>query len=76
MSDQCPLCERRKEPSSDYCVFHNAASANLDKAHSAWRKALGEMTKTEYFTIVELLPETGRAVKELIRYLREKGAVA
>lgn len=48
----------------------------MDKTHSAWRKAFGEMTKTEYFTKVEALPETGKAVKDIIRHLREKGAVA
>jgi len=75
MSDQCPLCERRKDTGSDYCVFHNVALANLDNAHSAWREAFGEITKTEYFTKVEALPETGKAVKDIIRHLREKGAV-
>ena len=76
MSDQCPLCERRKDSGSDYCVFHNTALANLDKAHSAWRKAFGEMAKMEYFTKVEAMPETGKAVKDIMRHLREKRVVA
>jgi hypothetical protein len=75
MTDQCPLCERPKETSSEYCVLHGAALANLDKAYSVWKRAFGDMSKAEYLAKVEALPETGRAVKNIIRRLRNSGAV-
>jgi hypothetical protein len=75
MSDQCPLCERPKKTSSEYCVLHSAALAKLDEAYSVWKKAFGDMTKAEYLAKVEALPETGRAVKNVIRRVRDIGAV-
>jgi len=76
MADQCPLCERPKKSSSDYCNLHKAAFTNLENAYSSWSKAYGKLTNDEYFAKLENLGETGRAVKNLIRHLRKKGAVA
>lgn len=77
MADHCALCDRAKEPTSDYCSFHNTARINLDNAYSTWKKAYGgNLTKDEYFNRLEKLSETGGAARELIRYLRRKKVVA
>lgn len=75
MVDHCPLCERPKEPSSEFCGFHTAALKNLDIAYSSWTKAYdGKLTKEEYYSKLSALAETGRTVKSLIEHLRGKGA--
>lgn len=76
MSDsaQCPLCERHKE-ASDFCSLHESARRNLEAAYGTWNKGYGNLTKEEYYEKVENLDETGRAVKEVIQHLRDKGAV-
>ncbi len=76
MADQCPLCERRKEPNSEFCDIHTPALTNLENAYSAWNKAYaGNLTRKEYYVKLESLTETGRAVKDVIQHLRGKGAV-
>ena len=73
-SDQCPLCERRKEKLSDFCGLHRQAMENLETAYSTWNKAYGSLTREEYYVKLESLSETGGAVKEIIQHLRGKGA--
>jgi hypothetical protein len=75
MPDHCALCERLKETESEFCSLHNAAERGLDSAYPAWKKACGNLTRAEYFVRLERLNETGSAVKDLIRHLREKGAM-
>jgi hypothetical protein len=76
MVDQCPLCDRIKEPASEFCSFHNAASANLENAYPAWNKAFGgALTRKEYFAKLTAMNEAGQAVKDLIQHLQGKGAV-
>lgn len=76
MADQCPLCERRKEPASEFCNLHSTALTNLENAYASWNKGHGNnLTKEEYYAKLEALPETGRAVKAVIQQLRGKGAV-
>ena len=71
--DQCQLCERRKEPSSDFCDLHKSAFENIESAYPAWSKAYGRLTKQEYYDRLEGLNETGRGVKDIIQYLKSKG---
>jgi len=74
MGGQCPLCERPKESSSELCSLHNTALANLDNAYLSWNRAYGgSLTKEGYFTKLATLSETGRAVKDVVRYLQGKG---
>jgi hypothetical protein len=76
MSDQCPLCERRRAPSSEFCNLHNVALNNLENAYMVWNRGHGgNLNKSEYFTKIEKLDETGNAVKDIIKHLRGKGAV-
>lgn len=76
MADHCSLCERPKEPASEFCGFHNTAFTNLENAYSSWSEAYGgNLTKEEYFVKLEALAETGRTVKQIIQHLREMGAV-
>jgi hypothetical protein len=75
MPDHCALCERPKETESEFCSLHNAAGKGLDAAYSAWKKAYGNLTKAEYLVRLEQLNETGVAVKDVIRHIREKGAM-
>ena len=75
MAEQCPLCERPKEPSSKFCSLHNTALRNLENAFSSWNKAYdGKITKKECLDKIESLPETGQSVKEVIQHIRDKGA--
>ena len=74
MDAHCPICERRKEESSELCEVHGAAWQNLENAYANWNRAYGgSLTKELYFTKVEGLGETGQAVKDVIKYLRRKG---
>jgi len=74
MDDQCPLCERRKEPGSEFCSVHRAASANIESAYSTWSEAYGgHLSKDEYYKKLVALGETGDAVKEVIQHLRNTG---
>lgn len=76
MADQCPLCNRPREPPSEFCNLHDTAFRNLESAYSSWNKAYdGKLTKEEYFTKITALPETGRSVKEVIQRLRGIGVV-
>lgn len=76
MADPCPLCERPKEPASEFCTLHSIALRNLQGAYSSWNKAYdGKLTLEQYYTKVSALPETGGAVREAIEYLRGRGAV-
>jgi hypothetical protein len=75
MADHCSLCERTKEPSSEFCSFHNLARNNLEDAYSRWNEAYnGKLTKYEYYARLMALEETGQAVRRLIEYLRGKEA--
>ena len=75
MPDQCLLCERSKESSSEFCNLHNAAIANLQSGYSSWKKAFSNnLSKDEYYAKIEALSETGPAVKSIVQYLRGKGA--
>jgi len=77
MVDQCPLCERPKEPPLEFCNLHNIALRNLESAYPSWNKAYdGKLAKDEYFAKVTALSETGTLVKQVVQYLRKKGAVS
>jgi hypothetical protein len=60
---------------SEFCSLHNNALNNLEEAYSHWNKAFDGLSKDEYYSRVEHLPETGEAVKQVIRYLRKESAV-
>ena len=75
MSDQCPLCARRKEAPSDLCAFHSAAFRNLEMAYSAWTKAYGSLlTRDVYYSRLLERAETGQAIKDLINHIRSNEA--
>lgn len=77
MAGQCSLCERHREPSSEFCNLHGMAFRNLDSAYSSWNKAYGgKLTREEYQAKVAILPETGRSVREVIQHFQGKGAVS
>ncbi len=72
-SAQCVLCDRRTEAGSDFCNLHLAAHQNLEKGFVAWNRAFGGgLTEQEYYSKLEQLAETGPAVREVIKRLREK----
>jgi hypothetical protein len=77
MADQCRLCQRHREPSSEFCGLHGAALRNLNSAYSSWNKAYGgKLSSEEFLAKVAILPETGRSVREVIQHLRGKGVVS
>lgn len=75
MSGLCPLCQRKSEDGTEFCSLHNTALMNLERAYSFWSKAFGSLSKDEYYSRLEHLPETGEAVKKVIQHLREESAV-
>ena len=76
MGEQCPLCERAREYSSEFCNLHNTALRNLEGAFASWSTAYdGKISKKEYLDKIETVPETGQAVKEVIYHFRGKGTV-
>jgi len=77
MAEQCSLCERPRGSSSELCNLHNTALRNLENGFSSWNKAYdGKISKEEYLDKIEILPETGQSVKEVICHIRGKGTVA
>jgi len=77
MADHCPLCQRPKKSPSEFCDFHYAVQANLERAYAVWCKSFGDnLTIGDYYARLEKKDETGAAVKVLIQYLRNKGGVA
>lgn len=73
MAAHCPLCERSIQSSEEFCSLHRVAQANLESAYESWRNAhSGQLSRSEYIARLEKLPETGNAVKTLIKYRREK----
>jgi hypothetical protein len=67
MVDQCSLCEKPREPHSEYCRLHEAALTNLEAQYANWLTAFGGvLSKDEYFSKLLSLSETGDAVKRLI----------
>jgi hypothetical protein len=75
MAEQCPLCERPKVSSSEFCSLHNTALRNLENVFSRWNKAYdGKISKKECLDKIETLPETGQSVKEVIHHIRGKEA--
>ncbi len=74
MAEQCPLCERPKESSSEFCSLHNTALRNLENAFSSWNKAYdGKISREECLDKIGTLLETGQSVKEVIHHIRGKG---
>jgi hypothetical protein len=72
MSQRCPLCERRKKEREQFCKFHTTAMMNLEHAYAVWNEAFGDLDKEKYYSDLERHPDTGLAVKDVIRYLRGK----
>jgi hypothetical protein len=52
--------------------LHNAALRNLQEGYEVWNEAFGDISKEKYYSELEKHPETGRAVKEVITYLRHE----
>ena len=74
MNRGCSLCWRRREGSSEYCVYHQAAHENLLKAYKEWRKAL-EIEWEDYLVAISARPESGAWVQDVARNLLEKEKV-
>jgi len=67
MVDQCSLCEKPRQPRSEYCSLHEAALTNLEVQYANWLIAFGaSLSKDDYFSSLLSLNETGDAVKRLI----------
>jgi hypothetical protein len=71
-SEQCPLCERRKERSSEFCSLHESAVEKINSAYPAWRRGYGDLTQDAYYDKLESLNETGHAVKQVIQHFKDK----
>jgi hypothetical protein len=73
MVDRCPICERTRESTGDFCTLHNATLRNLERQYLQWNKAFdGNLTKDDYYTNLLKLNETGSAAKTLIKYLLQR----
>jgi len=71
-SEQFPLCERRKERSSEFCSLHESALEKISSAYPTWGRGYGDLTQDAYYDKLESLNETGRAAKQVIQYLKDK----
>ncbi len=73
---RCALCDKRREAESEFCDVHITAHKNLKKGFAAWSRAFGGgLSEQEYWTELEGLTETGQAVKEMIKRLKETRVV-
>jgi hypothetical protein len=72
MSQVCLVCQRSSKNGTEFCSLHNIAFMNLEYAYSFWSKAFGSLSRDEYYSRLEHLPETGEAVKKVIQHLREQ----
>jgi hypothetical protein len=75
MSDRCSICERRKHEKEQFCSLHNTALQNLQQAYEVWNEALSDIPRERYYSELEKCPETGLAVREVIKYLRDRQMV-
>jgi hypothetical protein len=69
MSEQCPICKKKREEDSEFCSIHKTAATNIENTYPAWSKGFGGLSKAEYYSRLEKNPNTGPVVKEVIRYL-------
>lgn len=62
---KCQVCSRVKVQGSVYCVYHEAARANLVKEFASWELAYGSIDWERYLESVSELSESGDWVREL-----------
>ena len=67
---RCIICGRRAE--GIFCSRHQRAYESLRRAYREWRMALGDISWSEYLDEVFKNRLSGRWVKEVIAFLREK----
>ena len=72
MSERCSLCERRKQEREQFCSVHNTALRNLQLGYKVWNEAFGDIVNELYYSELEKRAETGPAVKQVIKYLRQR----
>ena len=72
MSKRCSLCERRRQEREQFCGLHNTALRNLQKGYKIWNEAFGNIEKERYYSELEKHPDTGNAVKEIIKYFQRR----
>ncbi len=70
---KCRVCGR-EEYREGLCVFHYEALQRIKQAYTTWRSRTNGITFNEYLRKLVSLNSTGKWVKEVARYLLEKGA--
>ena len=68
----CVLCtDKTNAIAVDLCSLHARSLENLKIAHKEWDSAYGGLSLDEFLKRIAGLPGTGKAAKEVARYLRE-----
>ena len=55
-----------------FCGLHKIALTNLEHAYNSWNEAFGGLEKEQYYSELEKNPDTGSAVRDVIKYFRLK----
>ena len=64
MEERCKLCARRREKGSDYCLYHQRAHAELQRAYVRWKRALA-IERDEFLREISENPATGEWAREV-----------
>ena len=67
---RCVICGRRSE--GTFCSRHQRAYESLRRAYKEWRMVLGDISWSEYLAEFFENRLSGRWVKKVIAFLREK----
>ena len=67
---RCVLCEREIiNTKLSLCRYHYYAYLNIKKKYPIWKERM-ELSFTEYLTMLEKNPYTGKWIKDVIKYLK------
>ena len=67
--EKCKVCiEKTKK--NNFCSLHNSAYQNIHERFNQWEVAYSnKITFQDYLKKLRTLPETGRAVQDVLEYL-------
>jgi len=75
MSDKCVFCEKPRQSSLEYCMFHAEIYEAVKHDFQTWLEAYnGKLTEREFLERISNLTETGEESKRVASYLIMSGA--
>jgi len=66
---RCIICS--KESNDKLCKYHKMAYDKLEECYNTWRSAYKDITWEDYLKRILELDETGKWVKDVIKYKLE-----